>query len=435
MTTVVALAIFIISYALIASERFPRHGVALMGGLALVLAGVFPLPDAMARVDWETIGLIFGMFILVAILADAGFFTWLAGEVAYRLQYQPTAIFLVFPLLSAVLSAFMGSITVMVFLAPLTLRLARLIGIDPIPLIAAEVCAANAGGTATLMGNAPNIIMGTMLGYGFDDFVIHAAPPAIVATLLITGLFYLFNRKMLAVAASNEAARGHLLAGIEEEPAIADSRLLALGLGGMGAAVALLVAGEAIGKALGIAITPATAALAPALLLMVVGGESTRRVIERIDVESLLFFVGLFILVGALEATGAIATLSKWLFAAAAGSHAALLNVLFWGSGFASAVVDNVPMALAMAYVIKGAAGTAAPLGGIMVWALALGLNIGGNMTPVGASPNVIAYAYLERHGCRIGWGRWIKLTVPPTLVAMAAVMAMILVKYRVGWY
>lgn len=429
-----ALTIFALTYLLIATERFPRQAIALLGGVLLVSLNIFDIREAFSFVDWETMGLLFGMFILVAILAEAGFFTWMASEVAHRLNYRPTYIFIVFPLLAAFMAAFMDSITVMLFLSALSVRIARITKIDPIPLVIAEVCAANTGGAATLVGDPPNVILGATLGFGFNDFVVNTGPISVVATLLIAGGFYLFHRKMIR-AAELEIDLDEL-AAIDRAGLITNRPLLKLGLTGFLAAIFLLVTHLALSDWLGVSITTATAALVPALVVMVVGGEDTKHITGKIDIESLLFFTGLFVIVGALEKTHFIAWLAGQIFSLARGSHVWLLMLLHWGAGLASGVVDNVPMALAMAYVMKDiAALPGAPALSIMVWALALGVDIGGNITPVGASPNVVAYAYMERNHLKVGWWRWIKLTAPPTLMAMAACSALLLIKYWIGWY
>ncbi len=431
---VIALIVFVFSYVVIASERFPRQAVALLGAVALILLRVFPIQEALNYVDWETIGLLFGMFILITNLAEVGFFTWLASDIAKRLHYRPTYIFIVFPLLAAFMAAFMDSITVILFLSALTVRIARIIKIDPIPLVVAEVCAANTGGASTLVGDPPNVILGTMLGFNFNDFVIHAGPMAVISTLLIVSIFYLFNRKMLQAA--DQAIDLAEVKAIDGEALITDPRLFKFGLVAFGAAILLLITHNMLTPLLGISITTATAALTPALFLMIVGGKEIEHIVRKIDIESLLFFIGLFIIMGALEKTNFIPTVANQIFAFAKDNPFNLILVLHWGSGFTSAVVDNIPMALAMAYVMKNMAGLpGAPALSLMVWALALGVDMGGNMTPIGASANVVAYTYLEHFYGRIGWARWIKMAAPPTLVAMLVTSSLLYIKYLTGWY
>jgi Na+/H+ antiporter NhaD/arsenite permease-like protein len=212
--------------------------------------------------------------------------------------------------------------------------------------------------------------------------------------------------------------------------------MLKLGLSGFLTAIFLMVTHTFLSAATGISVTTASAALMPALVVLLVGKDATRHILGKIDMESLLFFIGLFVLVGALEKTRVIELLAEAMFGASQGNSAGLLMMLHWGSGITSAAVDNIPMALAMAYVIKDMASLpGAPALSIMVWALALGVDIGGNMTPIGASPNVVAYAFMERNYGKIGWKRWLKMTVPPTIAAMALASLILLGKYAIGWY
>ena len=431
---ILAITVFLITYVVIATEKFPRQIVALFGAVILVLLNVFDLKEAFGFVDWETIGLLFGMFILIELLKASGFFGWLAATVAERLHFHPTYIFLAFPLMAGLLSAFMDSITVMLFLTALTIRIAKVINIDPVPLIVAEVCAANTGGTATLVGNPPNVLLGTLLGFDFNQFLIHSAPIALPALLVVVGVSYLMNRKMLRAA----HAELKLAQKIEDDPGlhITHPRLLQLGLVGFGVALVLLVGHNALSSILSVHISVAVAALLPAFIVVIVGGKETRQFPAKVDMDSLLFFIGLFMLVGALDKTGVIKLLATGVANFASGNAVLLLMVLHWGSGIASGVVDNVPMALAMAFLMKNlAAMPGSPALSIMLWSLALGLNIGGNMTPVGASANVVAYSYMERNHIHVGWGRWIKLAVPPAVCAMLLCSVLLIVKYVIGWY
>jgi len=438
MDKLITVSIFLITYILIASEKVPRHIVALGGALILVTSGIVRLDEAMTYVSWETIGLLFGMFILIVVLAEAGFFNWLALEVAERVRYDLKKIFILFPLLAGLLSTFMDSITVLLFLATLTYYVARTFKIDPVPLVIAEVCAANTGGAATLVGDPPNVILGTMLGFGFNDFVRNTGPISLISMLVIIGYAFWQNRKMLnqAPKVTKELLEKE---GLKKE--IKSEKLLWYGLGGMAVAVFLLVTHRELSELLHVDITAASASLFPALfvlamvgreaeeLLKASGGETN--LLKKIDSESLLFFIGLFIVVGGLEKTGVIDLMAKGMVGAAGGNHVALLLILLWVGGITSAVVDNVPLALTMAYVLKDIdkMGTGPALG-LMVWALSLGVDMGGNGTPVGASANVVAYSTMERHGLKIGWPRWMKLAIPPTFLAMLVSSVLIALKY-----
>jgi Na+/H+ antiporter NhaD/arsenite permease-like protein len=332
-----------------------------------------------------------------------------------------------------VLAAFVDSITVMLFLAALTIEIAKILRIDPVPLVVGEVVLANIGGAATLIGDPPNVILGTQLGFGFNDFVANNGPIAVAAALLSVGALFLMQRSKVTPASAIDTAA---LSAIRPERTITNKRMLRLGLGALFVAVILLIIHGYIQRVYHIPITVALAALIPAFVLLLVGGRDTENVIKKVDYDVLLFFIGLFIIVGGLEKTGVIAIFASGLVSIAAGNNAALMSLLLWGSGFASGVIDNVPFALTMSYVIRDMSLVPSILAtSLIVWAVSLGTDIGGNLTPIGASANVVAYSSLEKHGTRMGWVRWIKIAAPPTLLALVLCNLLLYVKYLVGFY
>src|SRR5512147_3080025 len=191
------LFIFVLAYIVIASEKFPRHWVALIGGGLLVVFGILSPFEALSYINWETLGLLAGMFFLVSILQEAGFFSWLAMKSLKKFHYHPVSLSVILIIFAAVMAMFMDSITVMLFLSALTLQLCRLLKLDPVPLVIAEVCAANTGGAATLVGDPPNVILGTTLGFNFADFVTHTGPIALIGAVILATYFFLANRKAL----------------------------------------------------------------------------------------------------------------------------------------------------------------------------------------------------------------------------------------------
>ena len=431
-----ALLIFVLAYIAIASEKFPRHWIALIGGGLLVLFGVLSPLEAFSYISWETLGLVTGMFVLVSILHQAGFFSWLALTAVRKVNYHPASLFAVLIVLAAVMAMFMGSITVMLFLAALTLQLCGLLKLDPVPLIIAEVCAANTGGAGTLVGDPPNMVLGAMLGFNFADFATHTGPVSLLAASTLLIVFYALNRKALKDA--HRALTQDTITEIEalhKEPV--HSHLTRVGLAGFIIAVILLIIHVPLGQWTGLPINGAVAALIPAgLAILALRGDQRKRVILHIDGESILFFAGLFVLIGGLEKVQVFQKLAEGLAQSASDNPTGLVMALHWGPGLVSGIVDNVPLALAMGYVIKDiAAIPGMPALALMVWSLALGVDIGGNFTPIGASANVVAYSFMERNHGTIGWKRWLLVAVPPTVLAMLFASVLVLLKGHFGWY
>lgn len=435
-----AITIFIVAYAFIATEKFPRHWVALIGGASLLLFGVLSPREAFTYINWETLGLLCGMFILVAILHEAGFFTWLAMTAVRKVNYHPTYLFIALLFLAAVLSMFMDSITVMLFLSALTLQLCRLLNIDPVPFIIAEVCAANTGGSATLVGDPPNVILGTTLGFNFADFATHTGPVSAAAALTLMLIFYLINRRQLRDA--HTALKGsdafRQLQGMVADPC--HTELTRIGLTGFGAAVLLLVFHHPLSHWTHLPINAAVSALIPAVFTIAFLPRCNRQPIFRKlikeDGESLIFFAGLFVLIGGLEKVRLFEMMAGALATSGADNHHSLVMALHWGPGLLSGILDNVPLALAMSYVLKDLSQLPGmPALALMVWSLALGVDMGGSLTPIGASANVVAYSFMEKHHGPVGWKRWLLIAVPPTLVAMALASFLVIMKSYIGWY
>lgn len=433
---VLAVIVFTLAYIAIASEKFPRHWVALLGGALLITFGILTPAEALTYISWETLGLVAGMFTLVAILVQAGFFSWLAMTLLRKFNYHPVPLFIILILLAAFLAAFMDSITVMLFLAALTLQLCTLLKLDPVPLIIAEVCAANTGGAATLVGDPPNVILGTTLGFSFSDFVTNTGPIAVIGALILLAYFYVKNRKSLKEA--HIALTPEMIEKIDElhnEPL--HVHLTRVGLTGFIMAVVLLIFHIPLTDLTGLPINAAVSALIPAGIAMIALRDNQRKkILLNVDGESILFFAGLFVMIGGLEKVHLFESLAESLALATASNPNTLIMALHWGPGIASAILDNVPLALAMTFVLKDlAAIPGTPALSMMVWSLAMGVDVGGNMTPIGASANVVSYAYMEHNHGSIGWKRWLVIAIPPTLIVMIVASIILLYKNQIGWY
>ena len=432
-TQLIAIIIFVLTYIIIATERVSRIVVAFAGALLLILFNVFDINEAIGFISWETIGLLFGMFIIVSALSDAGFFKFLALILARRLKYSPVRIFIFFPIMTALLSAFMDSVTVMLFFATLTYELCKMLKIDAIPLIITEVILANIGGSATMVGDPPNVILGLKLGFYFNDFVINNAPISVVAGAAALLYCYLVSRKSIIPS-------GHIpkkeYEAMDPAEAIENKKQLKVALAAFGTAIFFLTTHSLIEEYLHIHLTVPLAAMIPAFIMLIILGKRSEEILLKVDYGVLLFFMGLFVVVGGLEHTGVINTIAGSITNIFKDNHMGFLSTLVWGSGVASGIVDNVPFSLSMAYILENIVKFAGvPALAIMVWATSLGADIGGNFSPIGASANVVAYTTMEKRGQSIGWKRWLKLSVPATLIALAITNIGIYIKYITGFF
>ncbi len=430
--SIVALIIFLLSYFLIAFEKVPRVYVAVAGVIALILFGVFTPEKAALYVDWETIGFLFGIFIIIRIVETSGFFNYLSLIIARKLNFSPIKIFIIFPLLAGLLAGFVSSITILVVLAPLTYALCKILKFDPVPLIVAEVCLANIGGASTLMGDPPNVILGAKFNLGFFQFLKNNGIIGFISGLSAIFTFYLLNRKGLEKA--KDKIPEEELRKIIPEEAIEDKFLMKIGLIGLGSVVLFLVLRDFI-KHL-IPFNMALASLIPSFAILVIKGSypKLKNLINEIDIETLIFFSGLFVIVGGLEETGIIKSVAEILNRFAYNGFK-MMTALFWTGAITSSIIDNVPEAITIGYLIKHLIPSITYSFTLLVWGSSLGLDIGGNFTPIGASANVVGYSFLERQGLKIGWGRWLKLTFLPTIIALFICWICLLIKYKIGFY
>jgi Na+/H+ antiporter NhaD/arsenite permease-like protein len=379
-------------------------------------------------VNWQTMIFIGGMMVMVEGMGAAGFFRWLCLLVAKIVKYRVIPIFITFMLLSGFLSMFIDSITVMLFLATVTIELARLLKFDPVPVIIAEIFASNTGGSATMSGDPPNIIIGTHFNYTFADFAANTGPIAWASMIVVLVLFYFFFRKALKQQASDNPAKSPDQYPQPRE-AIHNPRLFMLSTATFVLIVVLLVTHAQTGLSVGL-IGCIAAALTLCAGVFAARGQLSH-ILEGVDWRTLLFFFGLFVCVGGLEATGVLEMLAERIGDASGSSLIIAMTFILWISTFASAIVDNIPFAATMRSVIGTLAQSLGPTSQQpLAWSLALGTDIGGNATPIGASANVVGTAIAEKEGYRISWGKYCKYAIPATILVVGLCNLYLVLRY-----
>ncbi len=428
----VSLALFVLTYAAIVTERLNRAIVALLGATLMILSGVVTQQAALRDgVDFNTLGLLTGMMVIVAITRRCGVFQYVAVWSAKKVHADPWGIMLMLTLVTALFSAFLDNVTTVLLIAPVTLLITEELKVDPFPYLFAEIFASNIGGTATLIGDPPNIMIGSATGLSFNAFVIHLAPVVLVilATTLIP-FYLLWGRKLTATP----EARARVMQFNERE-AITDRRLLKQSL----AVIALVILGFVLAHAL--RIEPATIAMGGAALLLLLDNftHQSDRQAERVhksfsEVEwiTIFFFLGLFIVVYGIETAGVLKWLADKVVSWTGGDLALTAQAILWVSAIASAIVDNIPFVATMIPLIEsmapvyGGAGQIEPLW----WSLALGACLGGNGTLIGASANLIVAGLAERAGYPIRFLKFLWLAFPLMLLSIAISSGYVWLRY-----
>jgi Na+/H+ antiporter NhaD/arsenite permease-like protein len=410
--------ILVLTYAVIISERFNRAIVALLGAAVVIGTGVLTQEQAVHGIDFNTIGLLTGMMILVGITKECGIFQFLAIKAAKAAKGNPWGILVMLSIVTAVLSAFLDNVTTVLLVAPVTLLLADELKINPYPLLFAEINASNTGGTATLIGDPPNIMIGSATSLTFNDFVIHLTPVAIVAfSATLIPLWFIYGRTMSATP----EARARIMAFNEYE-AIRDVPLLKQCFSVFG----LVIIGFILAHALHM--EPATIALGGAALLLLLvtfpldnehAGHKVHEFFGHVEWITIFFFCGLFIIVTGVEHAGLLQILADWTLSLTAGNFTITVLAILWVSAILSSIVDNIPFVATMIPMVKGMlpvfqqAGIPLEQAEGLWWALSLGACLGGNGTLVGASANLIVAGIAERNGVPFRFLPFLKVAFP----------------------
>ncbi|MEF8713382.1 MAG: ArsB/NhaD family transporter [Accumulibacter sp.] len=416
-----ATVVMIVTYGVIISERLNRSIIALLGAMLMVMFGLLTQEQAVAGVDFNTIGLLVGMMVIVSITRKSGVFEYLAIWSAKRVKANPAGILAMLAVVTAVVSALLDNVTTVLLVVPVTLVITEALKVNPYPFLFSQILASNIGGTATLVGDPPNILIGGQVGLSFNDFVIHLAPVIVVILAVHVLLIHLlWGRGMTATV----ELRARVMA-FDENEAITDARLLKRA----SLVLALVIVAFVMARSLGL--ESGTIGMAGAALLLMLDNlgkpaeqqsESVVKVYNEIEWITIFFFVGLFIVIAGVEHAGLLRLLADQLLAATGGDFKVTGYSILWSSAVLSAIVDNIPFVATMIPLIKSMASAFGGEEALMPlwWCLSLGACLGGNGTLIGASANLTVAGIAERNGIPFRFMTYTRVAFPLMLIHVA---------------
>jgi Na+/H+ antiporter NhaD/arsenite permease-like protein len=413
-----AAGVFLGTYALIASDRIHKTVAALLGGVLMILLRVLDQDQAFAAIDLNVIFLLLGMMVIANVMQQTGVFGWLAIRAIRLAHGDPWRIFVVLCLLTALGSAVLPNVTMVVLVGPITFFAAAALGVSPVPYLIAVILASNIGGTLTLIGDPPNLLIGSAAGIDFTTFAWNMAP----AGLLVLAGFFVLARFLFAAELRRQRETFATL-DLDETGVITDRRRMRISV----VVMALTVVGFLLAGTFGY--HPATVALLGATVLFLVAREDPEAAFRGVDWGTLFFFVGLFIVVEGLVAVGIVDAFAGWLFSATGGDPTTTAIVLIWASGLASGVIDNIPYTATLIPVVQDLS-TRGLDANPLWWSLALGADLGGNLTLIGASANIVIASLALKAGHEIRFTTFLRYGIPVVVVSLAISTTYVWLRY-----
>lgn len=417
---IISIVIFLLVMVAIVSEKVHRAAASLAGAVILLVTHVLTVDSAIEHVDVNTIGVLVGMMLFVAVVKNSGLFEYIAIKSAKLTHGKPWAIMAVFTIITAALSAFLDNVTTVLLVGPMTLAITSILKVNPVPFLLTQILASNMGGTATLIGDPPNIMIGSEAGLGFADFILNTAPVIVIIMAASLLCFYLMFGRKLKV--SDDAMQAVM--ELDENRAIKDKSLLIKSV----VMIGLVVIGFMFHSSLGM--ESCTIALLAAVIMMIVGKQDVEDVIMGVEWSTILFFIGLFVVVGGMEETGVIDQLATLLIGMTGGNLALTMLIILWVSAIVSSFLDNIPFVatlIPMILAIQAESGMdVTPLW----WALSLGACLGGNGTLIGASANVVLSGISNKNGYPITFMSYLKVGFPMMILSVAISMVYLLLRF-----
>lgn len=416
---IISIIVFVGVMALVASEKVHRCVAALAGALILIITGVISFDTGISHIDFNTIGVLLGMMLFVSVVKESGLFEFAAIAAAKKAKGDPWRIMVAFILITAVLSAFLDNVTTVLLVGPMTLVVCKLLETNPVPYFITEIMASNIGGTATLIGDPPNIMIGSKAGLTFFDFIANDTPAVILILVVVIVVFkFVYGRKL----DSSEEDREKVMA-LEPKDHIRDLALFKKSL----VMIALVVFGFMLHGQLGL--DSSVIALSAACIMLLIGKADLELSVFSVEWTTIGFFCGLFMVVGALSETGVITMLAQWLMSITNDNPLALMLVILWASAIISAILDNIPFVATMIPIITAIGATGVDVSSLW-WALSLGACLGGNGTLIGASANVVLSSISTKEGYPITFMDFTKEGMPIMLLTVAVATVYCVVRY-----
>lgn len=418
-TQIIAIVIFLVTMAAIMTEKLHRTVAAVAGALLLILTGVLSVESGFSYVDLNTLGVLIGMMLFVAVVKNSGIFEYIAIKAAKIAKGRPWPLMVLFALITAVLSAFLGNVTTVLLIGPMTLAITSMLRINPIPFFMTQIMASNIGGTATLIGDPPNIMIGSAAGLSFTDFITNTGVAVLfVLAATIVCFYFIYGRKLHVEPEAMDS-----ILQLDENKAIKDRSLLIKSV----VMILLVVFGFVFHSQLHL--ESCTIALTAAAVMLLIGRQDVEEIVAGVEWTTILFFTGLFIVVGGLQETGVIQILANGLMDLTEGHMTLTILLILWVSAIVSSFLDNIPFVATLIPLILTMQSSGVDVTPLW-WAVSLGACLGGNGTLIGASANVVLSGISNRHGFPITFASYFKVGFPLMLVSVAISTVFLLLRF-----
>ncbi len=419
MEQIIAGGVFLLVMVLIVTEKVHRTAAAVLGMAVLLFTKVISLDKAIEHIDFNTLGVLLGMMIFVGVVRKSGLFEYVAIKAAKLAKGDPWRIMMAFIVITALFSAMLDNVTTVLLIAPMTLTITNILNVDPVPYLITQALASNIGGTGTLIGDPPNIMIGSATGFDFMEFLVNDGVPALIILVAVIVLIkFIYGRKLHV----DDTAKRHIMR-LEEKKAIKDAGLMKKSL----VMIVLVAAGFVLHGQIGI--ESSVIALSAAAIMFVIGKQDVEDIVYDVEWPTIIFFMGLFVIVGAMVETGIIEKLADLMLSSTEGHPVVTMLVLLWASALISSVLDNIPFVATLIPMVA-----LMEQGGMDVfplwWAISLGACLGGNGTLIGASANVVVASISGKNGHPISFAQFTKVGFPVMIFTMLIATAYMLIKF-----